>query len=143
MAGQDLMRGVQRSRTTWHARPGSGKNAALELAQFNGEIVYASGETALYAGIEVVDFGNDREPFEGSFMVVLRDGSTATQRIKGVVTARLDKQRVSGTGNWEIVSGHRSLRRSARRRNPDLVDGRRRLRGRLPGALMLPQPRRL
>jgi hypothetical protein len=105
MAGQDLMRGVQRSRTTWHARPGAGKHAALELAQFNGEIVYASGEKALYAGIEVVDFGNEREPFEGSFMVVLRDGSTATQRIRGSVTARLDKQRVSGTGNWEIVSG--------------------------------------
>jgi len=107
MAGGDLTRGKYRSRTTWHARPGAGgsKAAALELAQFNGEVRYASGETALYAGVEVIDFGDEREPFEGSIVIVLRDGSVSTQRIKGVVTVRQDMQRVSGIGTWEFVTG--------------------------------------
>jgi hypothetical protein len=105
--GSDLTRGKHRSRTTWHARPGTGgsKAAALELAQFNGEVLYASGETALYAGVEVIDFADEREPFQGSLIIVLRDGSISTQRIAGVVTARQDMQRVSGTGTWEFVSG--------------------------------------
>jgi hypothetical protein len=107
MAASDLTRGRYRSRTTWHARPGAGgsKAAALELAQFNGEVRYQSGETALYAGVEVIDFGDEREPFEGSLVIVLRDGSISNQRIKGVVTRRQDMQRVSGTGTWEFAGG--------------------------------------
>ena len=107
MAGGDLTRGRHRSRTTWHARPGAGgsKAAALELAQFNGEVLYASGETALYAGVEVIDFSDEREAFEGSIVIVLRDGSISTQRIAGRVTVRQDMQRVSGVGTWQFITG--------------------------------------
>lgn len=107
MADSELTRGRYRSRTTWHARPGAGgsKAAALELAQFNGEVRYETGETALYAGVEVIDFGDEREAFQGSIVIVLRDGSISNQRIQGIVTARQDMQRVSGVGTWEFISG--------------------------------------
>ena len=83
-------------------RSGGGTAPALDLALFNGQILYANGETGAYAGVEVIDTanGNDR----GYVMTVLEDGSVSVQLVQGKETSK-QGSRIVGTGTWEMVTG--------------------------------------
>lgn len=80
MLGGELVTGVMTARTVWHsmgdaARQGGG---TTDLALFNGTVLYANGESALYAGVEVIDMSGAREPFTGNRTILLGDGSVST-----------------------------------------------------------------
>jgi hypothetical protein len=106
MAKGDLMNGVRTSRTIWHeARSAPGREGAVDLALFTGHIVYASGETATFAGVEVIDTTDGKETFTANETVLLEDGSVSTQIFKGEATFKEGPGRVGGSGTWEMVNG--------------------------------------
>ena len=64
MAKGDLMSGVRTSQTICHeARSVPGREGSIDLALFTGHIVYASGETATFAGVEVIDTTDGKDTF--------------------------------------------------------------------------------
>lgn len=107
MAKDDLMNGVQTGQTIWHeVHSVPGRNGrVIDLALFTGHTVYASGETATYAGVEVIDTTDGKEPFTGNMTVLLEDGSVSNQTFKGEATFKEGSNRVGGTGTWKMVNG--------------------------------------
>ncbi|HXV26276.1 MAG TPA: hypothetical protein VED46_18730 [Alphaproteobacteria bacterium] len=107
MTQDDLMHGVQTGQTIWHeahAVPGR-QGDAIVLALFTGNIEYASGDTASYAGFDVIHTGGATERFTGTMTVLLEDGSVSTQTFEGEETFKEGPNRVGGTGTWKIVDG--------------------------------------
>ena len=107
MPGGELTNGVMTARTVWHslgdaAGQGGGKT---DLALFNGTVLYANGESALYAGVEVIEMRGEREPFSGTRTVLLSDGSVSTQSFTGEVTFREAGGRFGGSGSWKLEIG--------------------------------------
>lgn len=107
MPNGDFLNGVQDGLTIWQEEqniPGL-ETRSVVLALFNGSIVYESGESGAYAGLEVIEMSDSKEPFSGNMTVLLRDGSVSNQIFEGEVTIKEGPKRVSGTGNWAMVSG--------------------------------------
>ena len=107
MAQNDLMTGVQTAQTIWHeVHDAAGQQCrVLDLSVFQGRIQYANGETAAFAGAEVIEISDDREPFTGHWTVLLKDGSVSNQIFRGEATFKEGPDRVAGTGTWEMVGG--------------------------------------
>jgi hypothetical protein len=107
MSGDDFFNGVQSGLTIWHDEqtiPGQ-EIRTVVLALFNGSIVYASGENATYAGVEIIDVADSKEPFSGNMTVLLKDGSISNQTFEGEATFKDSPGRVSGIGTWSMVGG--------------------------------------
>ena len=107
MANDDLMNGVQTGQTIWnesHSVPG-GKSRAIDLALFNGHIVYANGETGTYAGVDVIDTIEGKETFTANTTVLLADGSVSNQTFEGKATFKVGSDHIGGTGTWKLVNG--------------------------------------
>jgi len=107
MPGRDLTNGVMTARTVWHSMEDAAGQAGgtTDLALFNGTVLYANGESALYAGVEAIDMSGEREPFSGNRTVLLSDGSVSTQSFTGEVTFREAAGRFGGSGRWKQESG--------------------------------------
>ncbi len=107
MITTDLSSGIQTSRTTWHTEQAVAghEDRKINLAVFNGEIQYASGERGVYAGVEAIEISDATEPFSGTIVVLLRDGSVSHQAFEGIVTLRASTRRLSGVGKWEYLTG--------------------------------------
>ena len=103
----DFSNGVQNGFTIWHDEHNiSGEeDRTVVLALFNGNIVYANGENATYAGVEIIDVTDSKEPFSGSMTVLLKDGSISNQTFEGEATSKDGPGRVSGNGAWKMVNG--------------------------------------
>lgn len=108
MADRGFMTGRQIGETVWHEAAGPGKagGRTVVLALFNGRVAFANGEQGTYAGVETIDMGTDSEPFTGTHIFMLGDGSTCTQTFTGVVTFRRDDNFVSGNGTWDMATGN-------------------------------------
>jgi hypothetical protein len=107
MPDGNFFNGVQNGLTIWHEEqtgPGS-DDRTLVLALFNGSITYTNGETGTYAGVEIIDITNSKEPFSGSMTVLLKDGSISNQSFEGEATSKEGPNAVSGIGKWKLVSG--------------------------------------
>lgn len=103
----DLLNGAMTGETVWHSMqdaPGQNGGTAV-LALFNGTVKYASGESALYAGVEIINMNGESEPFTGSRTVLLDDGSVSTQSFAGEVTFREAEGRFGGSGTWKLETG--------------------------------------
>jgi len=99
------MRGVQTSRYTWSRAAGVDDAApGILLATFAGTVIFASGEAADFAGIEVVDASQPDEPFAGSATILCADGSVSHQDFSGWLEAR-DGGVLRGSGRWSFLSG--------------------------------------
>jgi hypothetical protein len=107
MVRNDLMHGVQTGQTIWHeAHAVSGRaGETIVLALFTGQIEYASGDTASYAGFDVIQTSGAAERFTGTMTVLLEDGSVSTQTFEGEETNREGRNRVIGSGTWKMVDG--------------------------------------
>ena len=107
MPDDDFLNGVQSGLTIWNEEqniPGR-EIRTVVLALFNGNIVYASGENATYAGVEVIDITDSKEPFSGNMTVLLKDGSVSNQTFEGEATFNEGPGRVSGIGKWTMAGG--------------------------------------
>jgi hypothetical protein len=98
-----LMNGIQTGKTIWHHSVPGPDGGSLELAQFNGQIVYPNGETGTYAGLEVIDLTSGKD--SGHVVVLLEDGSVSNQVVKGEVTFTDGSTVLRGIGVWEMVGG--------------------------------------
>ncbi|MGH6937828.1 hypothetical protein [Hypericibacter sp.] len=107
MAPHDLTKGMQTAQTIWHEAhdAAGGRGGRFDLAAFKGQILYANGETAAFAGAEVIETSDDKEPFTGNWTVLLKDGSVSNQTFTGVATFKEGPDRVGGTGNWAMIGG--------------------------------------
>ena len=107
MADHDLMNSVQTGQTIWHETHSiAGQNGrAIDVALFNGRVVYASGETGTYVGVEVIDMSDDDEAFSGNTTFLLEDGSVSNQTLEGKATFKDGSGRIGGTGRWKMVNG--------------------------------------
>jgi hypothetical protein len=54
MTKSDLTNGIQTGRTIWHHSVQGPDSRTVDLALFNGQIVYPNGETGTYAGVEII-----------------------------------------------------------------------------------------
>ena len=105
MAKNDLMNGVHDGRTIWHVEQEirGKKGHAIVPALFIGEVIYASGETGTYAGVEVIEVAGVKESFAGKMVILLKDGSVSNQTFEG--KGKFEDGRSSGTGRWKLVKG--------------------------------------
>lgn len=107
MADSNLMNGRMVGAIIWRklqpiAGPGGGE---VEVALFNGRIDFANGETGTYAGVETVDFGDDRAPFTGHRFIMLEDGSLSNQTFDGWTISAEGPQHFRGEGTWQLIDG--------------------------------------
>lgn len=98
-----LMNGIQTGKTIWHHSARGSDGSSIDLAQFNGQILYTNGETGTYAGLEVIDLTSGKD--SGHVMVLLKDGSVSNQLVKGEVTFTDGSTVFRGIGVWEMVGG--------------------------------------
>lgn len=99
-----FLRGVQDGLTIWH-KSQEVVGGRIDLALFNGDIVFAGGERGTYAGVETIDMGSDSEPFSGRMTVMLADGSISNQTFEGVATHRESETQLGGNGTWRMIDG--------------------------------------
>lgn len=107
MTDQSFMTGVQNGDTIWHektAQPGP-DGRRMVLALFKGQVDFANGEQGTYAGMETIIISEETEPFSGSHVFMLADGSTSSQTFEGMVTRREAVHRIAGIGTWTITDG--------------------------------------
>ncbi len=106
MARQEFMTGLQTGETIWQDQsdPDTSDHRQI-LALFNGSVEFANGERGRYAGVEVITIGDENEPFTGSHIFMLADGSTSHQTFRGVVTRRDRQDSLIGVGTWQVVGG--------------------------------------
>jgi hypothetical protein len=107
MPNDDFLNGTQDGLTIWHEEKSisGAENCTVVFALFNGSIVYANGENATYAGVEVIDVSDSKEPFSGQMTVLFKDGSISNQTFEGEATYNEGAGRVGGTGRWKMVTG--------------------------------------
>ena len=107
MTTTKFFRGIQTARTTWHSEHAVAgqEGRKIDVAVFNGEIRYADGETGVYAGVEAIEISDGAEPFSGTNVVILADGSISHQAFEGTVTVRESPRRIGGIGRWEFLTG--------------------------------------
>jgi hypothetical protein len=98
-----LMNGIQTGKTIWHHSVRGSNGGTFDLAMFNGQIVYPSGETGTYAGVEVIDHADGKD--SGHVIVLLEDGSVSNQVVRGEVTFNEGTTLFRGIGVWEMVGG--------------------------------------
>ena len=103
MTKSELMSGAQTGRTIWHHSVKGLDGRTVHLALFNGQMVYANGETGTYAGVETIDIDTGKD--SGQVMTILEDGSVSHQTVTGEVTFTNSATHFVGTGRWEMVSG--------------------------------------
>ncbi len=106
MPDRHLMSGTQTGQTIWHRASAAAvaDGPQTVLAVFTGRVTFANGEQGDYAGVETILMGDRAEPFSGTHTFLLADGSTCRQSFDGGVTRRVGDDRVSGTGEWRIIS---------------------------------------
>ena len=98
-----LMNGVQTGKMIWHKSASGPGGGTFDLGLFNGQIVYANGETGTYAGVEIIDQAGGSD--SGQVMVLLEDGSVSNQSVRGEVTFKDGATRFRGIGIWEMLNG--------------------------------------
>jgi hypothetical protein len=100
-----LMNGIQTGKTIWHKSVRGSGGGLVDLALFNGQIVYPNGETGTYAGVEIINLADGKD--SGQVIVLLEDGSISNQVVRGEVTfnegATLSV--ASGSGKWWAARG--------------------------------------
>lgn len=103
MTKDALMNGIQTGKTVWHNSVSGPGGGTLDLALFNGKIVYPNGESGTYAGVEMIDHAGGKD--SGHVIVLLDDGSVSNQVVKGEVTFSEGATLFRGIGVWEMVGG--------------------------------------
>lgn len=106
MTIDDLANRIQNSRTIWretNSAPHHDGKSLLGL--FQGQMVLANGETAVCAGVEVINMAKESEPFVGYLIVLLADGSVSNQTFEGILRIKKGDTIVGGKGTWKTVNG--------------------------------------
>jgi hypothetical protein len=98
-----LMNGIQTGKTILHHSVRVPSGGTFDLATFNGQIAYSSGETGTYAGVEIIDHAGGKD--SGQVIVLLEDGSVSNQVVRGEVTFNDGATLFRGIGVWEMVDG--------------------------------------
>lgn len=99
--------GIQTARTTWHSEHAVAgqEGRKIDLAVFNGDVRYTDGEHGVFAGAEAIEISDAAEPFSGTIVVVLADGSISHQTFEGTVTFRESPRCIGGIGRWDFLTG--------------------------------------
>jgi hypothetical protein len=106
MTRDNLANRTQNSRTIWRqTNSAPHHNGKGLLGLFQGQMVLGNGETGVCAGVEAIDMTDESEPFAGSLMVLLADGSVSNQTFEGMLNFRDGDSIVGGKGTWETVNG--------------------------------------
>lgn len=98
--GEGFRFGKQETRTVWTG-PAQG---GLMLSLFEGRVRFRDGPEAACAGVETIGVGED-EPFQGTMVLTLPDGSVSRQVFSGRVETRDSATRLRGSGLWRFGDG--------------------------------------
>jgi len=107
MTDGNLSNGRMIGRILWqdHRQVAQTPTREIEVALFNGRVIYADGGTGNYAGVEIIELSDATSPFSGHRIVTLADGSHSNQSFAGETTFQEGSGRAGGTGHWAFVDG--------------------------------------